>query len=182
MKTLIIYISTHSNTEKIAKTIAKVLDAELAKPNEANINKLSEYDLIGFGSGIFFWKHHKLLLDFVDSLEEVKNTKAFIFSTSGLPRIRPDFHRVLREKLRRKGFHILDEFSCKGWDTFSFLKIVGGINKSRPNNIDLGMAKLFAEDILKYWNDELTRLGKRREFVQRMQKARDARKIKNKSQ
>ncbi len=54
MKTLIIYISIHhSNTERIAKAMAEILDAKLVKSNEVHINDLLEYDLIGFGSGIY---------------------------------------------------------------------------------------------------------------------------------
>jgi hypothetical protein len=31
---------------------------------------LAEYDLIGFGSGIYYGKHHKTLLDFVAGLPQ----------------------------------------------------------------------------------------------------------------
>ena len=62
MKVLIIYISIHhGNTEKVVKEMAQVLDAKLLKLGEVNVHNLSEYDLIGFGSGIYFGKHHENL-------------------------------------------------------------------------------------------------------------------------
>jgi len=62
MKTLIIYNSTHhGNTKKIAKVMTEILNAELVKSDEVDITTLSKYDLIGFGSGIYYGKHHKSL-------------------------------------------------------------------------------------------------------------------------
>jgi flavodoxin len=53
-------------------------------------------------------------------------------------------HEALRTKLVEKGFNIIDEFSCKGFNTNSFLKIFGGMNKGRPNIDDLKKAESFA--------------------------------------
>lgn len=35
-------------------------------------------------------------------------------------------HSMLREKLQSKGYMIVDEFSCAGFNTNSFLKLFGG--------------------------------------------------------
>jgi len=147
MKTLIIYESVHhGNTEKVVKIMASVLEADLLKPDEIDKKILFDYDLIGFGSGIYFGKHHKRLLDFINSLPPL-NKKAFIFSTKGGT---PTWlnHKKLRKKLIEKGFNIVGEFSCKGFDTFGMLKYIGGINKNRPNEKDLEKAKSFAEELL----------------------------------
>jgi flavodoxin len=56
-------------------------------------------------------------------------------------------HLALREKLQSKGYLIVDEFQCKGFNTNSFLKYFGGINKGRPNNEDLNYAEAFAEKL-----------------------------------
>lgn len=155
MKTLIVYMSIHhNNTEKIAKAMAGILDAKLVKLNEVNINKLAEYDLIGFGSGIYFFKHHKSLLSLTDKLSLQKNKKAFIFSTRGIGPVW-FYHRPLKKKLLEKGFDIVREFSCKGFDTYLFdkyiplLRFTGGISKGRPNEKDLENARKFAKDLLK---------------------------------
>jgi flavodoxin len=114
MKALIIYISVHhGNTEKVAKVMANILDADLLQVEQADASMLEQYDLIGFGSGIYFGKYHESLLDFVDKLPMLRNKKTFIFSTSGLRKI-PFFHnfdKPLEGKLRRKGFNIIGEFS-----------------------------------------------------------------------
>ena len=150
MKALIIYISVHhGNTEKVAKAIANILDAALLEVKQADASMLEQYDLIGFGSGIYFGKHHENLLDFVDKLPMLRNKKAFIFSTSGLRKIRfiHDFDKPLKEKLRQKGFDIIGEFSCRGLDTYKATKLVGGINRGRPNAKDLKQAEDFARSL-----------------------------------
>jgi flavodoxin len=150
MKALIIYISVHhGNTEKVAKVMADILDADLLQVKQADANMLGQYDLIGFGSGIYFGKHHESLLAFVDKLPLLRNKKAFIFSTSGLRKIWfiHNFDKPLKEKLQRKGFDIIGEFSCRGFDTSRAAMIIGGINKDRPDARDLQQAEDFAKGL-----------------------------------
>ena len=143
---LVVYSYHHMNTEKIAKAIAKVLDTQIKTPQQIEPQVLQGYDLVGFGSGIYGAKHHKLLLDLADKLQDVSNKKAFIFSTSaimGKGKVAND-HSELRKKLELKGYVIIDEFACKGFNTNSFLKYMGGMNKGRPNAEDLKNAEAFA--------------------------------------
>ena len=150
MKSLLVLFSYHhKNTEKIAKVFAKVLDAQIKSPQQIIPEELQEYSLIGFGSGIYDEKHHKLLLDLADNIPQVSNKNAFIFSTSaimGKDKVAKD-HLLLREKLQSKGYTIVDEFACKGFNTNSFLKYFGGINKGRPNAEDLKHAEEFAQNL-----------------------------------
>ena len=150
MKSLLVLFSYHhNNTEKIADVFAKVLDAQIKTPQQVSPEKLQEYNLIGFGSGIYGEKHHKLLLDLADTLPQVTNKKAFIFSTSamqGKAKVAKD-HLLLREKLQSKGYMIVDEFSCKGFNTNSFMRYFGGMNKGRPNAEDLKHAEEFAQNL-----------------------------------
>jgi flavodoxin len=146
MKSLLVLFSYHhNNTEKIAKVFAKVLDAQIKTPHQINPEELQEYSIIGFGSGIYGGKHHKLLFDLADNLPQVTNTKAFIFSTSAT--ITAKDHLKLREKLQSKGYMIVDEFSCKGFNTNSFMKYLGGMNKGRPNEEDIKHAEDFAQNL-----------------------------------
>ncbi len=147
---VIVYSYHHMNTEKIAKVIAGVLGAEVRTPQEVDPGDLSGYDLIGLGSGIYGERHHKRLLDMADSMAPVTDGKVFIFSTSaimGKDKVAAD-HRLLREKLRSKGYIIVDEFACKGFNTNSFLRYFGGMNKGRPNEKDLQKAEDFAKKLL----------------------------------
>ena len=147
MKCLLVCFSYHhNNTEKVANVFAKVLDAKIKTPQQIDPKELQEYSLIGFGSGIYSDKHHRLLLDLADRLPQVSDKKAFIFSTSammGKDKVAKD-HSTLRDKLQSKGYLIVDEFACKGFNTNSFMKYLGGMNKGRPNAEDLKHAKEFA--------------------------------------
>jgi flavodoxin len=153
MKSLIVLVSYHhNNTQKVAEAIAKVLDAPIKTPQQTNPEELGQYDLVGFGSGIYSYQHHTSILDLADRLPQVTGKRAFIFSTTGAPVVFGESaltkaleqHMPLREKLRAKGYIIVDEFVCGGFNTNKFLKYFGGINKGRPNSEDLEHAEEFA--------------------------------------
>ncbi|MFW6014361.1 MAG: flavodoxin family protein [Nanoarchaeota archaeon] len=159
-KVLIICQSIHhNNTLKIAKAIGNVLNAEIKKPSEVVQKELNKYDVIGLGSGIYLGKHHKNLLKFVDKSAGFKNKKVFVFSTSGISNnlnfplnitnLAFHFHSPLKRKLIKKDAKFLGEFSCRGFDTYGFLRIIGGISKGKPNKKDLAEAKNFAMKINK---------------------------------
>ena len=148
MKTLVICFSYHhNNTAKVASVIAKTLDAEIKAPAEADPKGLCDYDLVGFGSGISFGRHYKVLVDFAEKLPLMTGKKAFIFSTSGQTSKTEKFHKILRETLQAKGFEVAGEFNCAGFDTYGLLKIGGGIKKGHPNEDDLKQAEAFAESL-----------------------------------
>ncbi len=147
MRALIVYVSIHhKNTEKVAKAMADVLNADLSRPWKIKPAEVMEYDLVGFGSGIYWWRHHWALLKLVEDLPRMEGKKAFIFSTAGMniPRYN---HRALKKRLKEKGFEIVGEFSCRGWDTNGWLARIGGINRGHPNEKDLERARRFAERV-----------------------------------
>ena len=146
---MIVFSYHHNNTEKIAEVFANALDSEIKTPQQANPEEIKQNDLVGFGAGIDSGKHYKVLLDFADNLPQVDNKKAFIFSTAGVTgdKKREEDHSTLRQKLQSKGYTIVDEFQCKGFNTNSFLKIFGGMNKGRPNAEDLVHAEEFATNL-----------------------------------
>jgi hypothetical protein len=133
----------------VAEVFAKVLDSEIVKPQQTDPERLVEYDLVGFGAGIDSDKHYKQMLDFADQLPNSNGKKAFIFSTSGVsnPDYKVKIHTYLRDKLQAKGYLIVDEFNCHGFNTNSFLKLFGGMNKGRPNGEDLKAAEEFAQNL-----------------------------------
>jgi flavodoxin len=144
MKTAIIYKSIHhGNTKKIAEVMAKTLEADLIDLKDANPDIINEYDLIGFGSGIYYYRPHKKLRKFVEGLDNVENKKAFTFITSGNGKP----NKWLNEKLSKKGFEVLGDFVCKGFDTYGPLKLVGGHNKGQPNEDDFKNAEIFVENL-----------------------------------
>jgi flavodoxin len=154
---IVVYSYHHKNTQKVAEVFAKMLDAEIKTPQQTNPEELQHYDLVGFGSGIDTGKNYSELLDFASKLPQVANKKAFVFSTSGMPvgvsgqqkveEYTSKCHTALKETLQSKGYTIVDEFGCAGFNTNKFLKYFGGINKGRPNEEDLKHAKAFAEKL-----------------------------------
>jgi flavodoxin len=150
MKTLIVVFSYHhKNTQKVADVIAKVVDSQVKSPQETSSDELNKFDLVGFGAGIDSGKHYRELLDFADALPQVTDKKTFIFSTSGITgekKLTKD-HSALREKLQSKGYLIVGEFQCKGFNTNLFLKYFGGMNKGSPTEEDLKHAEEFAQNL-----------------------------------
>jgi flavodoxin len=161
LKTLLILVSYHhKNTEKIAKVFAKVLDADIKTPSQVDLEEIQYYDLVGFGSGIYDGKHHSALLELTDKLPQVTDNNAFIYSTSFNIWEFKKSHSSLREKLESKGYKIVDELNCAGWDTNSdynsgiilaavsfVVKLLGGLHKGRPNAKDLKKAEEFAQHL-----------------------------------
>ena len=146
---LVLYSYHHKNNEKVAKALAEEFDAQIKTPQQTNPKEVKEYDLVGFGAGIDSGKHYKPLLDFIDKLLPVNKKKSFIFSTAALTdeKKREKDHSTLRKKLESKGYRIIDEFQCKGFNTNSFLRFFGGMNKGRPNEKDIKNAVDFARKI-----------------------------------
>jgi hypothetical protein len=97
--------------------------------------------------------HHPALLSFADGLAARAGGRAFLFSTSGVSRQFAlkhgidDPHAPLRKKLEKKGYAIVGEFNCAGFNANSFLKFFGGMNRDRPNQEDLAHAAAFAREL-----------------------------------
>lgn len=147
MKSLIVLHSYHHlNTRKVAEAIAKEIGADIMVPSETRGDELPDCGLIGFGSGIDSGRHYKELLDLADTLPPVEGRKCFIFSTSaiqGKEKVAKD-HACLRKILQSKGYEIIGEFSCKGFNTNHFLKYFGGMNRQHPDDEDIRNAVKFA--------------------------------------
>lgn len=166
MKTLIIVASHHhKNTEKIAHAMAEILDARVLSPDQIDPAELGGYDLIGFGSGIYSSKHHPRLLELAERLSRhdggdgsvPRPGRTFLFSTCGVPAFAfpsadiktylKKIHAPTREILESGGYEVLDEFACPGFNTNSFLRFFGGINRGRPDESDLHRAREFARSL-----------------------------------
>lgn len=155
MKTLLVCVSVeHGNTRKVMGAMAEVLGASIIEPEGiTNIQDLHDYDLIGFVAGIYYGFHHKRLRKFINQIPPGQSQKAFLVTTNGITN---NFYikllsiniNTLKSILARKGIEIIDDFSCGGISDWAFFKLVGGINKGRPNANDLADAQKFAQDLL----------------------------------
>ena len=145
MKTLIIYVSIYqANTQKIAKVMAEALNATLLEPEEVEVNTLKYYDLIGFGSGIYYGRFYKRLRNFIKELPVLEGKKAFLFATCGHDKM-PS--KPIEKILTKKGFNIIGKFSCFGYNTWFLAKFIGRQYKGKPDSEDLQRAREFAESL-----------------------------------
>ena len=149
MNSLIVCRSrSHGNTERVARAMAEVLGARLVHPEDIAPAEVAQYDVVGFGSGIYGLAFDTDLRRFVGMLPPVDDKAAFVFATSGLGRVvelpvRPR----LATLIGAAGYRIVGTFCCRGFDTWTPLRIVGGLNKGRPDDADLDRARAFARRI-----------------------------------
>lgn len=83
MRKAIVYASVHhGNTEKLVKRIAEECQVDLIDTVKQQKADLSDYDMIGFASGIYYSKFHQSILKFAErNLPEDK--KVFLICTYG---------------------------------------------------------------------------------------------------
>lgn len=144
MKTVIVYASVHhGNTKKLVEKIAEKYSVHLIDAVQQSKADLTEYDRIGFASGIYFSKFHPEILKFAsENLPE--NKRVFLICTYG----GSANYRSIEDILQQKGSDIIGKFGCKGYDTFGPFKLVGGIAKGHPNEKELEDAINFVNGLL----------------------------------
>lgn len=154
MKSLIIYFSSYkNNTEKIAKVFADKINADLINLKNIKEIETDNYDLIGFGSGVYKESLAPQLFSWVEKLN-LKDKKVFVFSTSGIGM--KFYNNKLIKLLTSKGAINKGSFACKGslmakeFSNNKIFDIVGRLAKGHPNNKDLRKAEEFIEKVLLY--------------------------------
>lgn len=152
MKSVIIYCSAYKNhTEKIAKVFATEINAELINLKESKDIIIDNYDLIGFGSGVYKERMASQLFSCVESLR-LKGKSTFVFSTSGVGK--KFYNKKLIRLLELKGAKCKGSFACKGSfisKDFSDNKIFEFMSKfaqGHPNYKDLSEAERFIKKIV----------------------------------
>lgn len=147
MKILAVVESKHQgNTRKVAEAMKDAAPITVTDVENAGKHDLSGYDIVGFGSGIYYGKFDKDLTAFVENLCD-KKAYTFIFSTSGTGDFEKN-NKPLADLLEKKNKVVLGSFGCKGHDKFLLFRIIGGLNKGRPNAEDLKKAQKFILDII----------------------------------
>ena len=141
MKTAIIYYSKHhENTKKVLDAIAKNNDVTLIDETKKPATDLTEYDRIGFASGIYYSKFHKILLEYAKKyMPDGKQT--FFLYTYGAEK--EGYTKAITEAVKTHHAEILGEFGCYGFNTFGPFKLIGGIAKGHPDKTDIENALSF---------------------------------------
>ena len=126
------------------EAIAQECGVELIDATKVHEKDLSEYDLIGFASGIFFSKFSEPVLKFArKNLPE--NKDVFFIATAGNPM--PLNFRSIADIAGEKKCNDRGRYQCKGYDTYGPFKLVGGIQKGHPNDEELKSAVDFYKSI-----------------------------------
>lgn len=145
MKTAIVYYSKHhGNTKKLIDAIAADNDITLIDVTQPKTTDLTSFDAIGFASGIYYSKFHKLVLEFAKAHLPGKK-KVFFLYTCGAAK--DTYTKAIREAIAGKDADILGEYGCLGFDTFGPFKLVGGIAKNHPDTNDIAKAVKFYHSI-----------------------------------
>jgi len=147
MKALIIYCSEYrNNTEKIARIFAEKTRCELMNIKDVQDINTGNYNLIGFGSGVYRESLSPKLFRLVERLN-LKDKNVFVFSTSGVGM--KFYNWSLIKLLKSKGAIIKGSFACKGsFDAKEFTQkkifdIMGRLSKGHPNEKDIEKAQRF---------------------------------------
>ena len=141
MKTAIVYYSQHhGNTKKLLDAIAATENVTLIDVTAQPTADLSDYDRIGFASGIYYSSFAKQIVTFAsEHLPEGKDV--FYIYTHGAPK--GDFLKAMREIAGKKRCREIGAYHCQGYDTFGPFKLVGGLAKGHPTETEIAAAVTF---------------------------------------
>lgn len=150
MRILVIINSTHrQNTLKIAEAMSEAAGLTIVDVDDADKYNVRDYDIVGFGSGIYAGKFGKKILNYIDkNLEDLKNV--FVFSTSGTGKEK--YNEGLVTYLNENCKNVLGSFACKGLCKWFIFALAGGIAKGHPDMEDYESAQVFIEQVLNKYN------------------------------
>ncbi|MBQ2879751.1 MAG: flavodoxin [Anaerotignum sp.] len=142
-KAIIIYASTHhGNTYKLVQAISEKYHIPLIDATIQQRADLSEYDLIGFASGIDFGKFYTPTIEFLKNNLPQNKKVFFLFSCA---KISPQFTKSIRAEALKKEAVLMGEYGCKGYNTYGPWKLIGGMNKNHPTQAEIdGAVQFFA--------------------------------------
>jgi len=147
VKSLIIYCSDYKkNTERIARIFAEKTDSELLNIRDVSDVDIENYNLIGFGSGVYRESLSPKLFKLVDKLN-LRGKNVFVFSTSGVGM--KFYNSKLIKLLVSKGAITKGSFACKGsfvaqeFTNNKIFDIIGRLSQGHPNDKDTKEAERF---------------------------------------
>lgn len=146
MKIAIIYYSKHhENTKKLLDAISANYEVTLIDALQTKEYDLTNYDLIGFASGIYYSKFHKSVLQFAETNLPKNKSVFFIYTYGGK---REGYTKAIEAIALNKSADIKGAFGCSGFNTFGPFKLVGGIAKGHPDKTDIDNVISFFDNII----------------------------------
>lgn len=146
MKTAIIYYSKHhENTKKLLNAISAKHEVSLIDAAQTQEFDLTDYDMIGFASGIYYSKFHKSVLQFAEKNLPYNKSVFFIY-TYGVEK--DGYTKATEAAVLKKSAKIKGAFGCPGFNTFGPFKLIGGMAKGHPNKNDIDNAVSFFDNLV----------------------------------
>jgi len=151
MKVLIIFFSQTGNTLKIAECIRDgIMDAngqcDMMTLKDAGTKSLSNYDLIGIGAPVFWYKEPSNVRDFIERLPDLNGQHWFVFCTHG--NIIGNFFPSIAEKLQARGVTIIGFHNTYANITVPFYPRPS-YTSGHPDIVDFEQAKDFGREIIR---------------------------------
>lgn len=146
MKTAIVFYSKHhGNTKELIDAIAAKYQVTLIDATKTKGVDLTDYDMVGFASGIYYSKFHKSVVEFAEK-NLPRNIPVFFVYTYGGKR--EGYTKAIETVVSEKSAKIKGAFGCPGFNTFGPFKLIGGIAKGRPDKTDIDNAISFFDNLI----------------------------------
>ena len=145
-KAVIIYASLHhGNTRKLVEAISDKYEIDIIDASEHQHADLSEYDLIGFASGIDFGNFYDSVKQFLENNLPYGKRVFFLYTCA---KVSHRFTEKIKSAALEKDAIISGEYGCKGFNTYGPWKFIGGMNKNHPSEDEISSAINFFSSLL----------------------------------
>ena len=148
-KKIIIFYYSYStmSTEKIVKGIqASYPNIEIWLLPSEEKNDISNYDFIGFASGIYAWDFGKPIYQKIEKLIGLEGKKCFSICTSTTGSEKYTLYP--KEAIEKKGGKFIRGWGCQGKANFFPLNVFGGVHKEKPDENDIKSATDFLKKLV----------------------------------
>ena len=148
-KKIIIFYYSYStmSTEKIVKGIqASYPNIEILFLPSEEKNDVSNYDFIGFASGIYAWDFGKPIYQKIEKLIGLEGKKCFSICTSTTGSEKYTLYP--KEAIEKKGGKFIRGWGCQGKANFFPLNVFGGVHKEKPDENDIKSATDFLKKLV----------------------------------
>ncbi len=150
MKILVIYFSQTDNTRKIAEKIFTGITETTRHGDFKPLEKVSpaslaDYDLIGIGAPVFYYKEPYNVTDFLESLPDLNGQHWFVFCTHG--NVIGNFFPSVSACLQKKRATVIGYHNCYADITVPFYP-KPSYTSGHPDQLDLDRALQFGRDMV----------------------------------
>lgn len=167
IRTMILYRSKHhGNTKRVVDAIAAAFPDDVDTLDIAKVDKkhpavdLRQYHLVGVASGIY---HGEIDHDLARVLQASLGPGEFVFGLLTYGGASKWYGKDIDGICRAKQANFLAGHGCPGLDTWGPYKLMGGMNKGRPNEEDLAdMVSWYRELVNGYGAPLINEYEKRR--------------------